>query len=61
MPFLLRERFATQTIELSCPGFSRDLTEDRAIITGNGVLDDRYIMLFQNLLHKEFPLMDGLV
>lgn len=62
--FIKRRKISdSETVEkLSRPNFRRDLSsEDQTHITGNGVLDDRHIMLFQNLLHEKFPMVDGLL
>ena len=47
--------------KLNRPNFQRTLsTKDKKIILGNGVLDERHVMIIQNALHKKFPFIEGL-
>ena len=45
---------------LKHPIFADKLTEkDYNIINGNGCLSNEYVMAAQNILHSQFPLVDG--
>ena len=41
------------------PEFGGLTQDDYNIITGNGALNDAHIMKAQNILHEQFPLIDG--
>ena len=47
--------------EMQRPDFGKTLySDDREVLLVNGVIDDRHVMIVQNLLHQEFPLIEGL-
>ena len=61
--FISREKIKDEEKlkKLNRPNFQRTLsTKDKEIILGNGVLDDRHVMIIQNAHHKKFPFIEGL-
>ena len=41
------------------PDFGPMKEKDYHVITGNGVLTDEHIMMAENILHSQFPVIDG--